>query len=97
MSERIKKQKNKKTNQKVGTDFFRKTLVQSLVSLIIGIVVVIAVKAGGRESKVNIFVKKQLNESIDIKKTAVSVYNKVNNIIDDEIIPVINNIGVSDD
>lgn len=87
----------KRSEKPQSKDFIKKTVIQTAVSVMIFAVMFVSVKVGGKESGFNMFVRKLLFESTDIKQATTSVFNKVNTIIDDEIIPVINNIGVKND
>jgi len=92
------KTRYKKRSEKIASnDFLKKTIIQSAISAIICVLMLLTVKIGGKEAGFNVFVRRFLFESTDFKQVATSVFNKVNTIIDSEIVPVINNIGVKND
>ncbi len=95
MSERkITSKRNTKTENNI---FFKKTLIQSAVSVVILVIMILSIRLGGKNSYFNTQVRKYLNESTDIKTTTRNVYTKAREVINDEIIPVFNNISINND
>ena len=92
----------RKTTYKRNTDaekniFVKKTLIQSMVSIVILLIMLLSVKIGGKNSYFNIQVRKYLNESTDVKEATRNVYTKAREVINDEIIPVFNNLSINND
>ncbi len=92
-----KKLINKRVTKPQNNIFFKKTLIQSGISAILLIIMLLSVKMGGKNSDFNIQVKKYLNESTDVKEATRNVYNKARQVIDDEIMPVFNNLSIKND